>query len=108
MKKIIGMEIKEPKKKCKDKYCVFHGDLSVRGRIFVGNVKSAKAQKTILVTWERQHYIPKYERYEKRLSKVQVHAPECMGIKEGNTVKIAECRPLSKTKHFVVMKNESN
>jgi small subunit ribosomal protein S17 len=99
----------DKKNKCNDVNCPFHGGLSVRGRMFVGKVKSAKAQNTAVVAWERQHYIPKYERYEKRMSKVQAHIPKCLEIKEGDTVKIAECRPLSKTKHFVVMeKNESN
>lgn len=95
------------KTKCKDEKCPVHGNLSVRGRTFHGKVKSAKAQKTIIVQWDRSYYIPKYERYEKRISKVQVHVPKCMNVKEGDVVKIIECRPLSKTKHFVMMKNES-
>ncbi|MAG52928.1 MAG: 30S ribosomal protein S17 [Nanoarchaeota archaeon] len=109
MKKSIGIDVKRPKKKCKDDRCPFHGSLSVHGRIFTGKVKSSKAQKSAVITWERTHYIKKYERYEKRISKVQVHVPKCMHIKENDIVKIAECRPLSKTKHFVVVeKNESD
>src|SRR3989344_5457977 len=47
-------------------------------------------------------------RHEKRLSKIQVHIPDSIEVKEGDIVKIAECRPLSKTKHFVIIENESN
>ncbi|MAF51104.1 MAG: 30S ribosomal protein S17 [Nanoarchaeota archaeon] len=108
MKKSIGIDVKKPKKKCEDARCPFHGTLSVRGRIFVGVVKSAKAQKSAVVAWERQFYLKKYERYEKRLSKVQVHVPGCIEVNDKDTVKIAECRPLSKTKRFVVVENESN
>ncbi len=78
------------------------------GRTFVGKVKSAKAQKTAVIEWERTLYLKKYERYEKRLSKVQAHIPDSIEVKEGDMVKIIECRPLSKTKHFVIVKNESN
>ncbi|MBU2639549.1 MAG: 30S ribosomal protein S17 [Nanoarchaeota archaeon] len=102
------IEVKKPKKECKSEDCPFHGTLKVHGRTFVGKVKSAKARKTIVVSWERAHYIRKYERYEKRLSKIQAHVPKCIDVKEGDTVKIMECRPLSKTKHFVVVENESN
>ena len=37
--------------------------------------------------------------------KTRVHAfnPLCINAKEGDTVKIIECRPLSKTKNFVVI-----
>jgi small subunit ribosomal protein S17 len=108
MKKSAGIGVREPKKKCKDDRCPFHGILSVHGRIFNGKIKSAKAQQTVTVTWERPYYLKKYERYEKRMSKVQAHAPGCIEIKEGDEVKIMECRPLSKTKHFVVVENEGN
>ena len=108
MKKSIGIDVKRPKKKCKDGKCPFHGELGVRGRLFVGTVRSTKAPKTATISWERQHYLKKYERYEKRISKVQAHVPKCIKIKEKDVVKIAECRPLSKTKHFVVVENESD
>jgi len=88
---------------CDDLHCPFHGKLSTRGRMFVGNVISAKAHKTITVEWERMKYIPKYERYTKERTRVKVHNPPCINAKEGDKVKIAECRPISKTKHFVVV-----
>lgn len=82
--------------------------IATHGRVFIGKIKSAKAQKTATVIWERQLYLKKYERYEKRLSKMQVHVPDSIKVKEGDIVKIAECRPISKTKHFVIIENESD
>ena len=69
--KNIGIKVKEPKNKCEDVNCPFHGSLSVRGQQFVGNVTSDRMAKTISVSWERRVKIPKYERYTKRKSKVK-------------------------------------
>ena len=102
----IGLDVKPPKKICKDIKCPFHGKLSVRGRVFIGNVVSSKAPKTAIVRWDYHHYNKKYERYERRHSKVIAYNPECIDAKEGDIVKIAECRPLSKTKKFVVIEVE--
>lgn len=77
--------------------------LSLRGRIFIGTVISARMQKTVTVEWERKHFLKKYERYEKRKSKVKAHNPESVNAKEGDIVKIMECRPISKTKNFIVV-----
>lgn len=76
--------------------------ISLRGKTFVGTVVSAKASKTVTVAWERRKFVPKYERYERRRSKVAAHNPENINAKEGDMVRIMECRPISKTKHFVV------
>ena len=78
-------------------------NLSVRGKSFVGKVVSAKMQKTVVVEWERRTLIPKFERYEKRRSKVSAHNPESINAQEGDIVKIQETKPLSKTKNFVVV-----
>jgi small subunit ribosomal protein S17 len=77
-------------------------ELNVRGNKFVGVVTKAKAPKTVTVEWTRYVYIPKYERYEKRRSKV--HAHDELGVKEGDVVLIGETRKISKTKSFVVLK----
>lgn len=88
---------------CKDENCPKHGSISVRGRNFTGVVTSTKMAKTVTVEWGRMKYLPKYERYEKRRSKVKAHHPECMTIVPGDKVLIGECKPLSKTKKFVVL-----
>ena len=103
MKKNIGIPVKPPEKECNDEKCPWHGKLSVRGRVFQGNVKSAKTHGTVIVEWGYHRFVKKYERYERRKSRVVAHNPECIRAKEGDDVVIAECRPLSKTKRFVVV-----
>jgi len=83
-------------------------NLSLRGRTFSGIVISRKMHKTAKVQWERTYLIKKYERYEKRKSSVMAHIPDDIEVNEGDKVIIKECRPISKTKHFVIIKNESN
>ncbi|MCD6398680.1 MAG: 30S ribosomal protein S17 [Candidatus Aenigmarchaeota archaeon] len=101
--KNIGIKVKNPKVKCEDKNCPFHGKISVRGRVFEGIVISDKAKNTATVQWEYFYYLPKYERYERRRTKISVHNPPCIDAKKGDLVKIAECRPISKTKSFVII-----
>jgi|TARA_Y100000310_G_C20675381_1_gene812746 small subunit ribosomal protein S17 len=101
--KNIGLNIKKPKGKCEDSNCPFHGNLKCRGRTFTGTVLSEKMQKSVTVEWKWQNYIRKYERYEKRRSKVKAHNPTCINAKQGDVVKVMECRPLSKTKNFVIV-----
>ncbi len=100
--KNIGIEVNPPKKICSDGNCPFHGFLKVRGRIFAGKVVSRK-EKTVAVEWDYLNYVPKYERSERRRSRVYAHLPPCMDIAVGDKVRVAECRPLSKTKSFVVI-----
>jgi small subunit ribosomal protein S17 len=99
----IGLNIKPPTEICNDKNCPFHGSLSVRGQIITGIVSSAKMQNTILVKREYMNYVPKYERYEKRTSTYPAHCPQCLKINIGDKVRIAECRPISKTISFVTV-----
>ncbi len=104
-KKEVKKEVKPKVQKivCNDINCAIHGTLAARGRVFVGKVISDRMEKTITVEWPRRVLLPKYERYEKRRSRVKAHNPKCINAKIGQKVKIAECRPLSKTKTFVVM-----
>jgi small subunit ribosomal protein S17 len=99
----IGIDVKLPTRTCDDVNCPFHGRLPVRGKIIEGIVVSAKAQKTAIIERQYFHYLSKYERYERRHSRTPAYNPECIDAKEGDRVKIAECRPLSKTKSFVVV-----
>ena len=99
----IGITVPEPKKTCTDGKCPFHSGLKVRGRKFVGKVTSAKAARTVTVQWEHRQFLPKFERFARKWSKVKAHNPACIEVGEGDMVRIAETRPLSKTKHFVVI-----
>ena len=101
----IGIVLEAPKQKCIDINCPFHGKLSVRGRQFTGTVISTKMRKTAVIEFERLNFLKKYERYEKRRTKLKVHNPECINAKDGDIVDVIECRPLSKTKNFVIIKN---
>ncbi len=103
MTKNIGIEAKPPQKTCDDVNCAWHGKLPIRGKIIEGIVVSSKASKTAIVRLDYLHYITKYERYERKHSRIAAYNPECIDAKEGDKVKIAECRSLSKTKHFVVI-----
>ena len=99
----IGVDVKPPQGTCQDIKCPWHGKLPVRGRVFEGVVKSSKAKNTAVVEWGYNLYLPKYERFERRKSSVSAYNPQCIRAKEGDKVTIAECRPLSKTKAFVVV-----
>lgn len=103
----IGIDAIPPKNECSDKKCAWHGTLSVRGNILQGKVVSAKALKTAIVKREFLHYLKKYERFERRQSKIAAYNPECISAKEGDIVTIAECRPLSKMKNFVIIEKVS-
>lgn len=99
------MKKKENKEmvKCNDVHCPIHGRLSTRGRIFVGKVTKLSSNKTISIEWVRNHYIIKYERYEKRRSRLKVHKPDCIDVKVGDNVRVMETRPISKMKHAVIL-----
>ena len=99
----IGLNINPPSDSCNDKNCPFHGTLPVRGQTILGTVISDKMQDSILVEKEFMRYVPKYERYEKRTATYHVHCPPCIKTKTGDKVRIAECRPLSKTISFVTV-----
>jgi small subunit ribosomal protein S17 len=100
---VMSLAFKKPKKTCEDRNCPFHGSLSVRGRILDGVVVSAKMDKTVVVEREYLQFSPKFVRYERRHSHIPSHNPPCLDVKEGQRVRVAECRPLSKTVAFVVV-----
>ena len=86
---MVGIDVTEPKEKCNDPNCPFHGTLPVRGQILEGIVTSDKAERTITVERSFYKFIRKYERYEKRKSKLKAHKPDCIQVNLGDAVKIA-------------------
>jgi small subunit ribosomal protein S17 len=72
-------------------------------RTIQGVVASNKADKTIKVVVEFQSRHPKYGKYLKRRTTFQAH-DEKNEANEGDVVEIAECRPLSKTKHHRLLR----
>ncbi|MFD1633917.1 30S ribosomal protein S17 [Haloplanus ruber] len=99
----IGLNVTEPEEPCSDQNCPFHGSLAVRGQTLEGTVASTAMEKTVVVEREYDVRVPKYDRYMKRRSRIPAHAPPCLGLAEGDQVRIAETRPLSKTKSHVVV-----
>jgi small subunit ribosomal protein S11e len=109
--KNVGLGIKTPKTAIEgdyiDKKCPFTGNVSIRGRILRGVVASVKMERTLIVRRDYLHYVPKYDRYEKRHKNIPVHlSPAFEAVKVGDIVTIGECRPLSKTVRFNVLKVE--
>jgi small subunit ribosomal protein S17 len=69
----------------------------------VGVVESDRRDKTrkVAINYSVKH--PKYGKYIRRRTVLQVHDEE-NASKLGDTVEIAECRPLSKTKSWVLVR----
>ena len=72
-------------------------------RTIQGVVASDKRNKTIKVVVNYQTKHAKYGKYLKRRTVLHAH-DERNEAREGDTVEIAECRPLSKTKHHRLLR----
>merc|ERR1712191_29691 len=100
----VGLGFKTPREAIEgtyiDKKCPFTGDVSIRGRILTGVVQKMKMTRTIVIRRDYLHYIKKYNRFEKRHRNMSVHLSPCFR----DVVTIGECRPLSKTVRFNVLK----
>jgi small subunit ribosomal protein S17 len=72
-------------------------------RTVEGVVASDKGDKTIKVVVNYQTKHAKYGKYLKRRTVLHAH-DEKNEAKEGDTVQIAECRPVSKTKHHRLLR----
>jgi len=65
----------------------------------IGEVISARMEKTIVVRVERRMPHPKYKKIVRLQKKFYAHDEE-KKAKEGDTVRIIECRPLSRLKRW--------
>ncbi|MGD2172449.1 MAG: 30S ribosomal protein S17 [Gammaproteobacteria bacterium] len=72
-------------------------------RIQTGSVVSDKMDKSAVVLIERRVKHPVYGKFMKKSTKLHIHDEnnEC-GV--GDTVQITECRPISKTKSWKLVK----
>ena len=68
-----------------------------------GSVISARMDKSITVLVVRQFKHPLYKKYIRRSTRLHAH-DESNDCCEGDTVLIEECRPLSKTKSWRVIR----
>lgn len=78
-------------------------ETTAKRRVLRGTVVSTKMQDTITVLVERYVMHPKYKKFMRRTKKYLVHDAGNTA-KEGDKVEIRETRPLSKRKHFELVK----
>jgi small subunit ribosomal protein S11e len=108
--KNIGLGFKTPKSAVEgvyiDKKCPWTGQVSIRGRLIKGYVKTNKMKRSVIVRRDYLHYIKKYNRFEKRHTNIPAHLSPAFRINEGDDVVIGQCRPLSKTIRYNVLKIE--
>ena len=76
---------------------------TAKGKILTGTVVSAKTPKTVIVAVVSSFRHPLYRKAVKRTKHVAVHN-ETITLAVGDQVTIRECRPITKTKHFIVDK----
>jgi len=100
---IVYPGLNPPEKECNDKKCPWHGNISVRGSLFVGRVVKARMHNTVVVEREHLVWIRKFKRYERKRSRIHAHNPSCVSAREGDIVLIGETRPLAKSVSFVVL-----
>lgn len=109
--KNVGLGFRTPKEAIEgtyvDKKCPFTSSVSIRGRILKGYIHSAKMNRTVIIRRDYLHFIRKYQRYEKRHTNLAAHCSPAFRVKEGDQVTVGECRPLSKTVRFNVLKVDS-
>jgi len=75
----------------------------VTNRTLTGRVVSDKMDKTITVLIERQVKHPLYGKFIRRSTKVHAH-DESNECNSGDTVTVEQCRPLSKSKTWRLVK----
>jgi small subunit ribosomal protein S17 len=70
--------------------------------VLTGRVTSTKMMKTVTVLIERKVKHPLYGKYITRSTKYHAHTEAALN--EGDLVEIKECRPISKTKAWTVVR----
>ena len=75
-------------------------------RIMQGTVVSDKADKTVTVLVERRIMHPVYKKFITKSKKFAAHDAENR-CKQGDTVRIRECAPLSKSKSYEVIYDDA-
>jgi small subunit ribosomal protein S17 len=71
-------------------------------RTLTGQVVSDKMDKSAVVVVERKVRHPLYGKYVRRSTKLHVHDANNV-CRQGDTVTIQQCRPLSKTKSWTLL-----
>ncbi|KAH9982920.1 ribosomal protein S17-domain-containing protein [Lactifluus volemus] len=107
--KDVGLGFKTPPEAINgtyiDKKCPFTSEVSIRGRILTGRVVSTKMTRTIIIRRDYLHYVPNtVYRYEKRHKNLAAHVSPAFRVELGDMVTVGQCRPLSKTVRFNVLR----
>ena len=76
-------------------------------RILQGVVVSDKSKDTVVVLVERRVLHPVLKKTIRRSKKYHAHQPDQAKNKIGDTVRIRECRPISKLKRWEVIGDEA-
>lgn len=71
-------------------------------RILQGTVVSDKGDKTVVVSVERRLRHPLYKKFIRRSKRYHAH-DETNEARQGDIVRIVECRPVSKLKQWQVL-----
>ena len=69
-------------------------------------VVSTKMKNTIVIRRDYLHFIKKYNRFEKRHRTVSAHCSPAFRLRTGDVVTVGQCRPISKTVRFNVIRQE--
>jgi len=108
----IGIPGVNPPKvsECNDKCCPFHGTTRIRGKITKGVIVSKRSRNTVIIRQDYLQFVRKYQRYERRNSRLACHLPECLNneVQIGDIVRVGESRKISKTKAFIVLEKLSS
>jgi ribosomal protein uS17 len=90
---------------CTDESCPFHGNTRIRGKITQGVIVSRKSKNTVIIRRDYVQFVKKYQRYERRNTRLACHLPECLvpEIDIGDLVRAGESRKISKTKAFIIL-----
>jgi small subunit ribosomal protein S17 len=90
---------------CNDESCPFHGEIRIRGKITQGVIVSMRSKNTAIIRRDYVQFVKKYQRYERRNTRLACHLPECLTheIEIGDLVRVGESRKISKTKAFIVL-----
>jgi small subunit ribosomal protein S17 len=76
-------------------------------RVFQGKVVKDAKDKTVVVYVERRVMHPVYKKFIRRSKKYMAH-DEQNACKQGDLVRIRECRPLSKRKRWEILPEQAN
>merc|ERR1712196_305091 len=106
--KSVGLGIKTPRTAIEgtyvDKKCPWTGNVTIRGKMITGVIKTTKMKNTVIIRKDYLHYIKKYQRFEKRHKNTPVHVSPAFRVKPGDEILAGQCRPLSKTVRFNMLK----